>query len=127
MAILGFDEPPWVTILRTAGPEIAAAVMAQIPTVRDLVIEPDLEHRRVVAIGTTRHHDHYGAVYAVTEALASLWTGFADHTVDLRVHLDALQVDVPAQFFTDPGEGLRRRRWATLTRSQLVHIHDSRT
>jgi hypothetical protein len=121
MVVIGFDAPPWATALQTAGPEIAAAVMAELP-VRELTIEPDVEQRLVVARCVARHHDHYGIAYRITEQLASLWDSCADETVNLRVRVDALQVDVPGRFFIDPGEGVRRRRWATLARSQLVHV-----
>lgn len=121
MAVLGFDVPAWAVAINTNGPEIAAAVMRDLPVVRELVLEADVDVRRVVASCTVAHHDQYGAAYEITEQLASLWSGFADDTVGLRVHVNALQVDVPGQFFTDPGPGVRRRRWAALSSSQLAH------
>lgn len=122
MAVLGPGRPDWVAVLEASGPEIAVALMTEIANLREVTVGPDLEHQRVLVICSSRYHDHYGIAFEITEALSSFWDSeFAGTDVGLRIHINALQVDVPGGYFTDPGGGVRRRRWATLSRSQLSH------
>jgi hypothetical protein len=119
MVVLGFEKPMWVEIIERRGPELAFAVMAEVPTIERLSIEADIAGGRVIATGDTNHRDQYGTAWAVTEALTELWSGFADQSVGLRVTVGALQVDVPGAYF-EAGI-LERRRWATLSSSMLVN------
>lgn len=120
MVVIGFDEPVWAVVFRQAAGELAATITRALPSVQDLTLEPNTGQRRVDARCSTRQHDHYGPAYDLTELLASSWVGFVEHELGLRIVIDGLQVDVPARFFTDPGSGVRRRRWATLARTELV-------
>lgn len=124
MVVLGFDEPAWVTVVREKGPELAVAVMAEVPGVRQLVVTPDLAAGRVIASGVPAHHDRYTTAWNVTEALTELWGGLVDETVSLRVVVGSLQTDVPGRYFAE--KRYTRNRWATLSFTMLVHtaVHD---
>lgn len=123
MVVLGFDEPTWVNVLRAKGPEIAAAVMAEVPGIRQLVVEPDIDAGRVVAAGVSNDRDRYTTAWKVTGALTELWNGIADQTVSLRVIVGSLQTDVPGAYFQE--RRFTRNRWATHSFSMLVHAeHD---
>lgn len=120
MAVLGFDQPPWHTILEQRGPEIAAAVMAEIPGIRRLVIEAGAD--RVIAAGVAAHRDRYSTAWNVTEALTGLWDMIGDDTVGLRVIVGSLQTDVPGAYFAE--RRFTRNRWATLSTSMLISARD---
>ncbi|GEM_PF-5396361 len=119
MVVIRFDEPTWATIIRTAAPEIAATLRSIDSRIRSVTIQPDVEARRVLVRCSTSSRDHYGTGFELTEQLAGL-PPFVDHGVALRIVVDGLQLDVPGDYFTNPGDGPRRRRWATLSRSELV-------
>lgn len=119
MVVLGFDQPMWAEVIGQQGPEIAAAVMAEVSTVGELVLDADVAENRVVAVGAAHHRDRYTAAWNVTEALTELFIGFGEGAAGLRLVIGGLQVDVPAVYFTEAI--FTRRRWATLSRSMLVH------
>ena len=107
----------WVLLLEHRAPEIAVRAM-RAASVRQLVVEADVDRATVVAIGEAHGVSNIEAAFQLTEALAYLWDdGAANADVGLELHVGALAVTVPGEYFT--GDGPRRGRWKTMATTSI--------